>query len=127
MENIVKGMLKDIIENPVYDEKLIHRYFAEEYQQTVDHTHLNLDQFKQHIQKLKSLIDEVKVEVLNYAVKDDTVFTKHLVSYLLKDGSKHTHKVFAEFIIHEEKVVSCEELTFLVEGSDTGKDLGSAM
>lgn len=127
MENIVKGMLRDIVENPDFDKKLIHHYFADSYLQTVDHTCLNIDQFKQHIQKLKDLSETVNVEVLNYAVKDDTVFTKHLVTSTLKDGSTHTHKVIAEFIIRDGKIVLCDELTFLVDGSDTGKHLGSIM
>ncbi|MBW3519227.1 hypothetical protein [Flavobacterium sp. NKUCC04_CG] len=127
METTVKEMLHDIIENPVFDEKVIDCYFAYNYIQIVDHTHLNLKQFKSHIQKLKSLIARVEVEVLNCASNDKSVFTKHLVRSILKDGSKHTHKVFAEFVIKDGKIVKCEELTFLIEGSEAGKDLGSVV
>jgi len=79
-------------------------------------TQLNLDRFKQHIKKLKDLIDTVQVKILNYAEQDNAVFTKHLVSSTLKDGSKHTHKVFAEFIVKDGKIRYCDELTSLVDG-----------
>ncbi|CAA7193718.1 hypothetical protein [Chryseobacterium potabilaquae] len=125
MEKIVIGMLKDIIENPHYDEKLIHQYFANEYKQTVDHITLDLDQFKKHIQKLKGLSQSAQIDILNCVSGNETVFTKHKVCSTLKDGSIHTHKVLAEFKISNGKIINCEELTFLMEGSDTGKHLGS--
>lgn len=85
-------------------------------------TQLNLDQFKQHIKKLKDLIDTDQVKILNYAEQDNAVFTKHLVSSTLKDGSKHTYKVFAEFIVKDGKIspywavfISCQVL-FLTKG-----------
>ncbi|MFY0254391.1 hypothetical protein ACDQ55_10600 [Chitinophaga sp. 30R24] len=127
METIVKGMLRDIIENPLYDEKLIHQYFADQYTQTVDHATLDLEHFKKHIQKLKDLIQTVHVDVLNCVSEKETVFTKHQVRSVLKDGSFTTHKVFAEFKIFDGKIVSCDELTFLIDGSEAGKHLGSAL
>ncbi|RNL69275.1 hypothetical protein ED312_22365 [Sinomicrobium pectinilyticum] len=127
MEAIVKGMLKDIIENPVYDEKLIHRYFTDNYTQTVDHSTLDLPHFKQHIIKLKDLIKHVHVEVINCAGNSNTVFTKHHVYSVLRDGTANTHKVLAEFKIRHGKIACCDELTFLISGSESGKDLGSVL
>lgn len=125
MEKIVKEMLHQVIESKTYEEKVVLQYFSPAYEQIVDHSTLDFEGFKQHIKKLKQLIETVDVRILNTAVHDNTVFTKHLVHSVLKDGSQHTHKVFAEFTFAGDKIIRCEELTCLLSGSEEAKNLGS--
>jgi len=125
MEKIVKEMLQCVIESKAYDERLIQQYFSPAYEQFVDHAKLDFEGFKQHIKKLKQLIETVEVQILSTAVQDNIVFTKHLVHSVLKDGSQHIHKVLAEFTFAEGKIIRCEELTCLLSGSEDAKDLGS--
>lgn len=125
MEKRVKEMLQQVIESKTYDEEVILQYFSPTYEQWVDHSKLDFEGFKQHIKKLKQLIETVEVQLVNTAVNDNTVFTKHLVYSVLKDGSQHTHKVLAEFTFAGNKIVRCEELTCLLSGSAKAKHLGS--
>ncbi|MBB1149344.1 hypothetical protein H4K35_04210 [Myroides sp. NP-2] len=125
MEKRVQEMLHNIIEGKTYDEALIQAYFSPDYVQVVDGKQLDFKAFKQHIKKLKELIERVAVEVCSTAVRDQVVFTKHQVESVLRDGTYHKHLVMAEFTFQDGKIIRCEELTFLLEGSASGKDLGS--
>lgn len=125
MEKRVKEMLEQVIESKTYEEEVILQYFSPAYEQFVDHSKLDFEGFKQHIKKLKQLIETVEVQLVNTAVQDNTVFTKHIVHSVLKDGSQHTHKVLAEFTFAGDKIIRCEELTCMVSGSEEVKNLGS--
>ncbi|MGG5577964.1 hypothetical protein ACPDHL_11580 [Myroides sp. C15-4] len=127
MEKIVEEMLHNVIESKTYDEELLLAYFSTDYIQVVDGNTLDFTGFKRHIQKLKELIATVEVEVLNFASRGHTVFTKHQVQSVLRDGSHHKHIVMAEFTFHKDKIVRCEELTFLLKGTASGKNLGSTV
>ncbi|WP_410877779.1 hypothetical protein [Myroides sp. DW712] len=125
MEKVVKEMLQQVIESKTYEEEVILQFFSPAYEQLVDHAKLDFEGFKQHIKKLKQLIETVEVQLVNTAAHDNIVFTKHLVHSVLKDGSQHTHKVLAEFTFSGDKIIRCEELTCLVSGSEEAKSLGS--
>ncbi|WP_158963062.1 nuclear transport factor 2-like protein [Myroides fluvii] len=127
MEKLVEAMLHTIIEGQAYNERDIQHYFSPKYKQIVDQVQLDFAGFKQHIHKLKELIASVEITILNTASRGNTVFTKHLVSSVLKDGICYKHKVMAEFTIEEGKITRCEELTLLIEGLAQGKQLGAVV
>lgn len=125
MEKTIREMFQNIIENNVYNEQMIYKYFSPDYEQIVDDKYLKIEEFIMHIKKLKEVVETAEVSIINFATKDNSIFTKHIVKTVLKDGSKHTHKVFAEFIINDNKIIRCEELTLLLAGSEAAKRLGS--
>lgn len=125
MKHFIQQVFKEVLENPVFDESLIEKYFSKEYTQFVDHSQLNYDEFVLHIKKLKEKVAEQKLEIINYAENGDIIFTNHIAKSTLKDGSKVLHKVLAEFTIQNHQIIRCDELTLLVEGNDAEKHLGS--
>lgn len=125
MIELVKTMFTDIIENEKYDEALIKKYFSKDYIQLVDDAQLDLSTFKKHVQVLKAKTLSQSIEVINIAENENSVFTKHFALSKLKNGDKLKHKVLAEFKIRNGKIISCDELTFLVGGDPSGKGLGS--
>lgn len=125
MEKTIREMFQNIIENNVYNEQMIYKYFSPDYEQIVDDKYLKIEEFIMHIKKLKEVVETAEVSIINFATKDNSIFTKHIVKTVLKDGSKHTHKVFAEFIINDNKIIRCEELTLMIAGSEAAKRLGS--
>ncbi|MBT2619892.1 MULTISPECIES: hypothetical protein [Chryseobacterium] len=125
MEKLIKAVFTDVIENKNYDESLINKYFSEDYIQSVDNVTLDFNSFKKHIQKLKEKADQQNVVFENIASNETSVFTKHFVTSVLKNGEIVKHKVFAEFTIKNNKVIYCDELTTLLEGSASEKKLGS--
>jgi len=127
MTEFVKEMFKDVIENPVFDEKIVAQYFSRSYIQTVDNRKLDYTDFVNHIKKLKEKVSVQKVQFLNTAENGTSVFTKHIVKSVLRDNSNITHKVLAEFVIEDGKIETCDELTIMLEGSENEKNLGSEM
>ena len=125
MEKIVQEMLHQIIESKSYDEKQIEVYFSPQYIQVVNTTVLDFEGFKKHIQKLKEVVDSIDLEIVQTGVGDHCIFTNHRVHVVLKDQSSHYYKVMAMFVFEENKIIRCEELTYLVEGE--GDNLGAVV
>lgn len=125
MKHFIHQLFRDVLENPVFDQLLIEKYFSKEYLQLVDHQQLNYEEFILHIKKLKEKVAKQNIEILSYAENGSIIFTKHIAKSVLKDGSIVRHKVLAEFTIEDEKVIKCDELTLLMEGNITAKNLGS--
>ncbi|MGN7864374.1 hypothetical protein [Chryseobacterium sp. 22458] len=127
MKHIIEQVFSRILENPVLDETLIEKYFSRQYVQLVDHTRLNYDEFVLHIKKLKDKVSEQKIEIISYAENENSIFTKHIARSVLKDGSIVIHKVLAEFTVSDGKIIQCDELTLLLEGTHDARNLGSEM
>lgn len=127
MEDLIKTLFKDVLENKTYDDTLIHHYFSTSYVQIVDKQVLDFETFKKHIRRLKDKIQKLEVQVLNMVSNETTVFTKHLVTSVRRDGNIVKHKVFAEFQIENNQVVRCDELTMLMEGDKSESNLGSVI
>ena len=125
MEKIVQEMLHQIIESKSYDEKQIDAYFSPQYVQVVNTAVLDFEGFKKHIQKLKEVVHSIDLEIVQTGVGDHCVFTNHRVHVVLKDQSAHYYKVMAMFVFEENKIIRCEELTYLVEGE--GDNLGAVV
>lgn len=125
MKHFIQQVFKEVLENPVFDEVLIEKYFSKEYIQLVDQSQLNYDEFVLHIKKLKEKVSEQKLEIINHAENGNTIFTNHIAKSTLKDGSEVVHKVLAEFTIRNYQIIRCDELTLLLEGNETAKNLGS--
>lgn len=125
MKHIIQKVFSTILENPVFDLSLIEKYFSKDYIQLVDHHQFNYEEFILHIKKLKEKIAEQKIDILNYAENGNIIFTHHIASSILKDGTIVKHKVLAEFTIQDGKIIGCDELTLLLEGAHHAKNLGS--
>lgn len=125
MKHIIQQVFHDILENPVFDLSSIEKYFSKDYIQFVDHHQLNYDEFILHIKKLKDKVAEQKIDIINYAENGNIIFTHHMAKSVLKDGSIVVHKVLAEFTIQNDKIIQCDELTLLLEGDFSSKNLGS--
>ncbi|MDR4954549.1 hypothetical protein REB14_20390 [Chryseobacterium sp. ES2] len=125
MKHFIQQVFSEVLENPVFEEVLIEKYFSKEYIQFVDHAQLNYDEFVLHIKKLKEKVSEQKLEIISHAENGNIIFTNHIAKSTLKDGSKVVHKVLAEFTIQNYQIIRCDELTLLVEGNDAAKKLGS--
>lgn len=125
MEHFIAQMFKEVLENPEIDESVIQNFFSKDYIQIVDGHTLDYAHFVQHLRKLKEKVIEQKVTLENIAVNQNTVFTKHRVTSKLRNNTTTIHKVLAEFTVEKEKIIQCDELTLLVKGNESERDLGS--
>ena len=53
------------------------------------------------------------------------MFTNHHATALKPDGSEVKMHVIAEFRVRDGKIYYCDELTHMLSGSESDKDLGS--
>ncbi|MBP1164443.1 MULTISPECIES: hypothetical protein [unclassified Chryseobacterium] len=125
MKHFIQQVFSEVLENPVFDELLIEKYFSKNYIQFVDRQQLNYEEFVLHIKKLKEKVAEQKIEFISHAENNNIIFTHHVVHSKLKDGSFVIHKVLAEFTIQNNKIIRCDELTVVLEGNQAEKNLGS--
>lgn len=126
-KELVQECFYALLAQPNYDSAVIEKYFSAEYIQCVDGVIFDYYTFMAHIQKLKGLTRSLKL-TFNYVAGDgDLVFTNHTVSIVKNDGSESKVKVIATFVIKNNKIVYCDELTRHLEGNEADANLGSVV
>ncbi|MGB9801958.1 MAG: hypothetical protein ACPLSX_03245, partial [Arcobacter sp.] len=91
----------------------------------VDGNILDYNGFIKHMKKQKEVIESINVEFLAIAEDGENVFTNHIVTAVKKDGDKLKVKVIAQFIIKNNLIVKCDELTHMLSGKEADRDMGS--
>lgn len=124
-KQFIKEVFANVVENMNATEETYAHYFSKDYIQHVDGKTLNYDQFVAHMKIQKTLIQSAKITFRYLIVEGDKVATLHLVNAVKKDGSLIEAQVNAIFEIENKKVILCDELTYLIKGEKSDKDLGS--
>jgi predicted SnoaL-like aldol condensation-catalyzing enzyme len=124
-KNFVKEIFKNTIENMDATEETYAQYFSQDYIQHVDGKTLNYTDFIAHMKAQKNVIKSAKVTFKHIITEGDTVATVHIVNGIKKDGGAIEAQVNALFKIQNKKVVLCDELTHLIKGEKSDRDLGS--
>lgn len=117
--------LHTLITQPEHDEGKIAAYFAADYQQCVDGKTLNYPGFIRHIALIKSQTTKMNIVIKSMAAENDMVFTHHFVHVVNEQGEHSEFEVFACFTLSQKKIIRCEELTRMINGSARDRDLGS--
>ncbi|SCC48347.1 hypothetical protein GA0116948_11097 [Chitinophaga costaii] len=101
------------------------RFFHPAYQQYVDGHHLDYKGFIAHMIAQRKVVQEMEIFFKTIVQEGNIVFTNHEVFIKKIDGQPIKIQVIAEFLFEEDKVIKCEELTYLMEGSNEDRDIGS--
>lgn len=126
-KEIIQNCFKMLFENPIYDQTIIEKYFSENYIQYVDGEVFDYKGFVKHIQKLKELTKGITI-VFNHIVSEhNTVFTNHTVTIIRENDLISKVKVIATFLLEDDKIVFCDELTYHEEGDMTISNYGSVV
>ncbi|MBG3874108.1 hypothetical protein [Staphylococcus xylosus] len=125
-----KIMLKEQIENLYHDILInldieqIPKYFADEYIQITDHKVSNIDEFKNHLTKLKEVVKQLSITHFKTMIideKQNIVYLRYDVLVEKKNGFRGKIEVFAEFTFNKYgKVKHCNELTQAYETELSG-------
>jgi SnoaL-like protein len=124
-KEFIKTVLINLIENRDTNEATYAKYFSKEYIQYVDGNVLNYDHFVAHMKALAATIKSAKVTFKHLVAENDKVATIHKVNATKQDGSQVEVQVNALFQIKDNKIILCDELTYLIQGEKSDKDLGS--
>lgn len=124
-EKIVTEALQLMMDTKRFHPDLIQQYFAEDYLQQVNGETLHYQAFVSHMKTLHTVVKKMRLEIITIASKDDKVLTHHHVYAEKNDGSQSHFEVFAAFLLNDDKIVQCNELTHMVQGAQADRDLGS--
>lgn len=124
-KDLITGAFREVIENTSFNLASVNKYFSPQYVQNVDGKTLHFAEFVDHLKKQKESLSSAKVKFLALVSEGPIVFTNHEVSVIRKDGKQARFKILAQFTIADSKIVSCDELTKMIEGSAEDRDLGS--
>lgn len=124
-KKFIKEVFINLIENRDANEETYAKYFSTEYIQYVDGKILDYDHFVTHMKALSSIIKSAKVTFKHIIAESDKVATIHRVNAIKHDGSHVEVQVNAFFQIKNNKIIFCDELTYLIQGEKSDRDLGS--
>lgn len=109
-----------------FNEDIIREVVDPSYIQHVDGHTLRIEEFIQHLRLLKERTKSIEIGFKTLVQEGEIVFSNHIITATMKDNSKTTIHVIAEFRIKDGKMYYCDELTSLIDGDSENKDLGSA-
>lgn len=113
--------------DPAVSSADIGAYFSPDYQQRVDGKTLNFAEFMAHVAVLKSTIQSAQVTFEQVLVNGDQWADIHYVEAIKADNSRLCVKVLAFYTFKEGKIWRIDELTHLVVGAASDRDLGSRL
>lgn len=124
-KEVILNSFKNLLENPNADQSSIEKWFSPQYCQNVDGKEIDYDGFKAHYIALREATKSIKVDIVDIVSEGGRVFTNHIVNIIKKNGEQAQLKVLALFKVENNKIMSCDELTYLLKGIDSDADLGS--
>lgn len=125
MKSFLKEAFHHTIEEMEPDEEVYARYFSKDYIQHVDGKTLNYDGFVAHMKAQKKVLASAKITFKYMLVDNDKIATIHIVNAVKKDGSIIEAQVNAIIQVKDNKIILCDELTHLIKGLPSDRDLGS--
>lgn len=125
LKKFIKEVFINLIVNRDADEKTYAKYFSKDYIQYVDGKILDYDHFVRHMKTLAATIKSAQVTFKHIITEGDKVATIHRVNAIKHDGSQIEVQVNALFQIKNNKIILCDELTYLIQGEKSDKDLAS--
>lgn len=125
IKNFLKEAFANVIEDMNATEETYANYFSKDYVQYVDGKKLTYSDFVAHMKAQKSVLKSAKITFRHMLVEGDKIATVHEVDAIKKDDSIIEAQVNALFQIKNGKIILCDELTHLIKGNESDKDLGS--
>lgn len=122
---LVRQALDSVLGKQIGSIPVIEQFFSRNYIQVVDGKEIDFDEFVAHMKVLKEATESITITIKSIAEGDHSVHTQHFAKALKKDGSYSEYEVFACFTILDNKIVRCEELTRMIQGGKSDRDLGS--
>ncbi|HSX03362.1 MAG TPA: nuclear transport factor 2 family protein [Rhabdochlamydiaceae bacterium] len=101
------------------------KYISEEFVMHLDGKVFNFKQWVHHIVGLKALMKSYKFTFDDFVIQEDKIASSYIVHATKKDGTELDIRVIAIFKIKNGKFIYCDELTHLLRGPESDKNLAS--
>ncbi|MBD2796194.1 nuclear transport factor 2 family protein [Xenorhabdus sp. 18] len=115
--NLVINALKHMLESDDVHISTIEKFFSKDYFQIANGNEISFNDFVSHVNLLKKSLTNVNVTILSVAENDGNVHTHHRVKANKKEGSIVEFEVFSRFLVSENKIKCCYELTRKMTGN----------
>jgi hypothetical protein len=125
IKDFVKNALVDVVEDMAATEETYARYFSEKYIQYVDGKTLDYYKLISHMKAQKSILRSAKITFKHLIAEGNKVSSTHVVDAVKKNGGVIKAQVNALIELKDDKIVLCDELTFLIEGAKEDENIGS--
>lgn len=123
-KDVIKAALSLIFRKDI-DLSILRTYFSDDYEQYVDDEFINYRDFVKHVEKVRELAEDLKIDFLQLIEEGSVVFSRHKATTMIH-GKLTTLIVFAEFHVNEyDKISKCIETTCLLSGNKEHENLGS--
>lgn len=124
-KDIVRKAFEALFEDETLHESVISRYFHVDYKQYVDGKTLNYQAFVEHMLAVKKTICNSKITFDHLISENNSVCSVHTAEGTKTSGEKIKFKVIAYFEVQDEKIILCDELSHMVEGNESDRDIAA--
>ena len=99
------------------------KYMSKDYIEHIDGQTFNYQQWLHHMLSIKNMMKSYSLSFDEIIAEGDQIATSYVVHATKKDGSKLDIRIIAIFKINNGKMVYCDELTHLLNGAASEKNL----
>jgi hypothetical protein len=99
------------------------KYMSNQYIEHIDGQTFNYQQWLHHMLGLKNMMKSYRLSFNEIVAEGDQIATSYVVHATKKDGTKLDIRIIAIFKIQNGKMIYCDELTHLLNGPDSEKNL----
>jgi predicted SnoaL-like aldol condensation-catalyzing enzyme len=124
-KSLIERAFQEVFASDALEEAAIALYFSPGYAQKSDGRILDFAGFVAHVRELKRTLKNVKITFERMVAEGASVVGIHRAEAEKISGGKIAIRVFALFVIEENRIVLCDELTRLEQGSAEDRDLAS--
>lgn len=124
-KKIVQDFLTDLIQSEAMDEERLEMYLHSDFIQHVDGKTLSRDDCIAHAKAVKSSVHSGKITFEHVICEGNKVCTVHIAQGTTNHGNLVKFKVIAYFELEDNKIRLFDELTRMINGSESDRDLTS--
>lgn len=124
LKNVIEKAFKSLTSLNATD-KDIARLHSGDYLQYTDGKTLNYEDFVNHVKALQRDIKSLKIVIHDMIFDGNKVVTRHTAYGVKKDEKEIEVQVIAVIEIKDNKFIVCHELSHLIKGEETDRDIGS--
>ena len=124
LKELVKRSFNALLENPSFDPSHFEEYFSKDYIQYVDGKTMDYVGLLEYAKTLKSRVEDIKISYEHLIAEGNKVCSIHIVE-AVRDMQPIKMKIFSLFEFKNNKIIMCDELTHLVLGDVSDRNLGS--
>lgn len=119
---IVRAMF-NLFANQKNDVNNFSNYLSKDFVQISDGNKIDYQQFLIHVKSIRSHVNNINFKFEQIIADGDLVATHHIANGTKSDGKQVTTEFFAIFTLKNGKIIKCEEVSRMIEGDSSDKDM----